>query len=382
MAHSDISSLAHSHAGSFVVDGRFVQDHFPGIGRYTFNLIRGLAQVAPDQAFTVWYNPSLRNTRYDMMALARYPSVRLEQLNVRTFSLQEQWRLPARLNECRAGLYHSPYYIMPYRPGIPTVVTVYDLIPFRYPHDFSSSQRLVFNVTIRLAVRAARRVIAISQATANDLVQLLRVPLSKIDVIPLAADPIFKPPPASEVARVREKFKLPTAYVLSVGINKPHKNLGTLVEAWQQINREAGALVIAGAWDVRYPLAQDDAGAEGMISIPNIPEGDLPGLYAGARVFVMPSLYEGFGLPILEAMACGAPVMAAHTSSLPEVAGNAALFFDPKDANALTEQMLRVVRSSPLEEELRAKSLARAAQFSWAQTARETLQVYGKTIDP
>lgn len=368
--------MAYSHTGSFVIDGRFVQDHFPGIGRYTFNLIRALAQVAPDRAFTVWYNPTLRNTRYDMMALARSPNVRLERLDVRTFSLQEQWRLPARLDECRAGLYHSPYYIMPYRPGTRTVVTLYDLMPLRYPHYFSPSQRLIFNLAIRLAVRAARRVIAISQATAQDLVQLLRVPLNKIDVIPLAADPAFQPLPAQDVARVGEKYKLPESYVLSVGINKPHKNLGTLVEAWQRTKGEAGALVLAGAWDARYPIAQDGAATEGMVFIPNIPEGDLPALYAGARVFVMPSLYEGFGLPMLEAMACGAPVIAANTSSLPEVAGNAALFFDPMDANALTEQILKVVRSSPLGEELRAKSLARAAQFSWEHTARETLQVY------
>jgi alpha-1,3-rhamnosyl/mannosyltransferase len=269
---------------------------------------------------------------------------------------------------------------MPYRPGTRTVVTLYDLMPLRYPHYFSTSQRLIFNLTIRLAVRAARRVIAISQATANDLVQLLRVPLNKIDVIPLAADPAFQPPPASEVARVREKYKLPVSYVLSVGINKPHKNLGTLVEAWQQAKGEAGALVIAGAWDARYPIAQSGAATEGMVFIPNIPEGDLAALYAGAQVFVMPSLYEGFGLPILEAMACGAPVIAANTSSLPEVAGNAALFFDPKDANVLAEQILKVVRSSLLEEELRAKSLARAAQFSWAQTARATLRVYERAI--
>jgi glycosyltransferase involved in cell wall biosynthesis len=368
--------MAHWPIGSFIIDGRFVQDHFPGIGRYTFNLIRALAEVAPDQAFTIWYNPALRNTRYDLMALAGSPNIRLERMDVHTFSLQEQWRLPARLHECRAALYHSPYYIMPYRPGIPSVVTVYDLIPFRYPHDFSPSQRLVFNLTIRLAVRAACRVIAISQATAKDLVQLLRVPLGKIDVIPLAADPIFQPPPAYEVARVREKYKLPASYVLSVGINKPHKNQRTLVEAWQRTKGEAGALVMAGAWDARYSVVQDGVETEGVLFIPNIPESDLPALYAGARVFVMPSLYEGFGLPILEAMACGAPVIAAKTSSLPEVAGDAALFFDPKDANALAEQILQVVRSGALEEELRAKSLARAAEFSWTHTARETLRVY------
>ncbi len=371
-----------SHAGSFVIDGRFVQDHFPGIGRYTFNLIRALGPVAPDQAFTVWYNPALCNTRHDLTALARSPNVRLERLDVRTFSLQEQWRLPARLGECRAGLYHSPYYIMPYRPGVPTIVTLYDLMPLRYPHYFSPHQRLIFNVANRLAVRAARRVIAISRATANDLVQLLHVPLEKIDVIPLAADPLFRPAPASDVARVREKFKLPASYVLSVGINKPHKNLGTLVKAWQQAKGEAGALVIAGAWDARYPMAQEGAGTRGMIIIRNVPEDDLPALYAGARIFVMPSLYEGFGLPILEAMACGTPVIAANTSSLPEVAGNAALFFDPQAANELTEQMLQVVRSRALEEELRARSSARAAQFSWAQTARETLRVYREINEP
>ncbi len=367
--------------GSLVIDGRFIQDHFPGIGRYTFNLVRALAQVAPDQAFTVWYNPALRNTRYDLMELARHPNVRLERLEVRTFSLQEQWRLPVRLRQCAASLYHSPYYIMPYRPGIPTVVTLYDLLPLRYPHYFSPAQRLIFRLTTRLAVRAARRVIAISQTTADDLVQLLQVPLAKIAVVPLAADPSFQPPTAREVARVREKYKLPSSYVLSVGINKPHKNLGTLLEAWRQTKGEAGPLVIAGAWDPRYPLVQDGTGTEGIISIHDIPEGDLPALYAGARVFVMPSRYEGFGLPVVEAMACGAPVIAANTSSLPEVAGDAALFFAPNDANGLAAQIRQVAQSRSLQEELQAKSLARAAQFSWTQTARATLAVYGEIRD-
>lgn len=364
--------MAHRLAGSFVVDGRFIQDHFPGIGRYTFNLVRALAHVAPEDSFAVLHNPALRNTRYDLGAL-QHPNLEWVRAGVPTFSLREQWTIPALLRERRAASYHSPYLIMPYRPGCPTVVTLHDLMPIRYPHYFTPWQRLGFALSVRLAARAARYVISVSQATAEDLRTLIGVPAGKIVVIPEAADPTFAPPPASEIARVREQYALSTPYVLSVGINKPHKNLAALIEAWRRAD-PAGTLVIAGAWDPRYPV--EHAGAGTVRLIHDVPEGDLPALYAGATAFVMPSLYEGFGLPVLEAMACGAPVMASNTSSLPEVAGDAALLFDPLQPDALAEALTRVLGDCTLRDELRARGLERAAQFSWERTARETLRVY------
>jgi alpha-1,3-rhamnosyl/mannosyltransferase len=203
--------------------------------------------------------------------------------------------------------------------------------------------------------------------------------------VPLAADARFSPQSDASIARVREKYALPARYGLYVGINKPHKNLATLMEAWRGLKSDA-ALVMAGAWDERYVGEQGSRGVGEQSAIGNrqskihwihnVDDADLPALYAGATVFVMPSLYEGFGLTPLEAMACGAPVICSNASSLPEVVGDAALLVNPRDVEGIAQASARVLAEAALRDELRAKSLARAAQFSWERTAQETLEVY------
>ncbi|HEX7593459.1 MAG TPA: glycosyltransferase family 1 protein [Anaerolineae bacterium] len=378
--------MAHWGIGSFCIDGRYIQDHFPGIGRYTYNLIDALARVAPDDAFTILHNPALRNTRYDIAALARYPSVELRRVDVPTFSWREQFQLPTS----NIQLLHSPYYIKPYYSRVSSVVNIFDLIPLRVPKDsLTWRARLFFRLAVSLAARTATRIIASSVATRADLVTLLRVPREKIDVIPLAADACFAPQPAAEIARVRAKYALPDEYVLSVGINKPHKNIAALIEAWQSLGDLSRTLVIAGARDAqsaqqaavenRKPVLSEAEGSR-IQFIHNVDDRDLPALYSGAAVFVMPSLYEGFGLPTLEAMACGAPVICSNTSSLPEVVDDAALLIDPHSVDEMAVAIERVLSDAALRDELRAKSLARAAQFSWERTARETLAVYRSVV--
>ncbi len=181
------------------------------------------------------------------------------------------------------------------------------------------------------------------------------------------------------------RFSLPRDYLLYLGSNKPHKNLVRLVEAWRivvasGVQAADVPLVIAGAWDARYPEARqrvDTLGlADRVLFLGPVADADLPALYAGARAFVFPSLYEGFGLPVLEAMACGAPVICADGSSLPEVAGEAALLVDARDVEALATAIRRVLADADLAGELRRRGVQQAARFSWAQTAQRTLEVY------
>ena len=380
--------MAHRNIGSFAIDGRYIQDHFPGIGRYTYNLADALARVAPDAQLIVLHNPALKNTRYDVAALARHPNVKLCRVNVATFSLSEQYRLPAQVRNQKFEIFHSPYYIKPYFLPVPSVVTIFDLTPLLFPDDVPSARaRLFFRWAVWLAAKTASRVIVPSAATRDDLIAHLRVPMDKIAMIPLAADARFAPQSSAVIARGREKYALPERYVLYVGINKQHKNLATLMEAWARVESDA-VLVIAGAWDERYAGEQGSRGAGGngrrsaVRFVHNVDDGDLPMLYAGATVFVMPSLYEGFGLTPLEAMACGVPVVCSNASSLPEVVGDAALLVNPRDGTALAQAIARVLDDAALRDELRAKSLARAAQFSWERTARETLQVYRAARPP
>lgn len=361
------------------IDGRAIQDHFPGIGRYTYNLAQALVALAPEEEWLLLFDPGAAAARLSPAALRGPASLQLVPVRAGIFALHAQWQIPALLRRLRAEVYHAPYYIMPYLPGRPAVVTVYDLIPLRYAGYFTPVQRLLFGVTMRLALHAARRVITLSAITATDLRLRLGVPEDKLAIIPAAAGPSFEPRPGAEIAELCARLRLPTAYVLYVASNKPHKNLSRLVQAWAQVKTDL-PLVIAGHWDPRYPEAKRVAETLGLGArlrwLGPVAEADLGRLYSGATLFVFPSEYEGFGLPVLEAMACGAPVLCARTGSLAEVAGDAAVRFDPLDVAGMAAALQRLLDRPDLRLALRAQSLARAAQFTWEQAARETLAVY------
>jgi alpha-1,3-rhamnosyl/mannosyltransferase len=225
-------------------------------------------------------------------------------------------------------------------------------------------------------------VITISESARADLTRLYGLPATRLAVTPLAADSRFRPRPAAEVAANRARYGLPERYVLYVGSNKPHKNLPALVQAWEHVRgREpGGALVIAGHVDRKHPELRRLLAARGLGDsvrlLPNVADADLPALYSGATVFAFPSRYEGFGLPPLEAMACGAPVLCARTSSLPEVVGDAALTYDPDSPGELAAELGRLVADPELRRDLSRRGQRRARDYSWRRTALGTLRVY------
>jgi glycosyltransferase involved in cell wall biosynthesis len=369
----------------YVLDARTATDHFPGIGRYTASLARAMVPLLDEDERLILLCDLTRSSFWSLTTLTG-EQVQMVDVPVSPFSLRQQWAIPRLLRHLRADLYHSPYYLMPYRPGMPTVVTVYDLIPLLFPQHASPMARLLFRWTTAMALRTAAHVITISQVTRRDLLAFYRLPPEKVMAIPLAADPCFYyPQPLAEVERVRRKYTLPEGYILYIGINKPHKNLKTLIGAWAQVRDSQFAthnwhLVIAGVWDSRYPEPRqrvEELGLENAVRfLGPVLEKDLPGLYAGAILFVFPSLYEGFGLPVLEAMACGTPVICSNTSSLPEITGEAALLVDPLEVDALASAIDRVLSAKTLRKELRDKGLSQVGNFSWRKTARETLKWY------
>ncbi len=358
-----------------VLDARTATDHFPGIGRYVVNLASALKSIAPELDLRLLHDPGARSVR---LTLPDLPTVSLP---ISPFSLQQQIRVHGALRELHATLYHSPYYLMPYQPGVPTVLTAYDVIPLIYPQYYTAPQRLIFRLAHTLALKTARVTLAISEATKDDLIRRLGARPDRIRVTPLAADPCFTPQSTAAIQAVREKYHLPERFILYVGSNKPHKNLMRLVSAFSksEIRNQKSEihLVIAGSWDERYPEARQLAvGNELIRFLGPISDADLPTLYSGALVFAFVSEYEGFGLPPLEAMACGTPVIASRTSSLPEVLGDAGLLVDPHDIDAIAAALERIVSDSALRLDLQQRSLMRAAQFSWEQTARLTLAAY------
>ncbi len=397
------------------IDARHVADHFPGIGRYVYNLLTALAELDHGHTLVVISSPALPNTRHDLSALARFPAVELVATSARPFTPAEQILVPRLLRRLRADLYHAPYYVRPYA-GLPcpSVTTLYDTIPQRFPNEISPRDQILFGALVRLAAYVSRRVIALSSSARADLAADYGIPADRIAVTPLAADPRFRPQPQAEIASVRAKYALPDRYVLSVSSNKPHKNLPQLVEAWALLHNHRGwrmedggwrkdslhatrntqhatrnsflnsqlMLVIAGHWDPRYPEAHRLAGQRGVAEsvrfLPGVAEADLPALYAGATLFAFPSLYEGFGLPPLEAMASGVPVLCGAASSLPEVVGDAALLVDPTSAASIADGLARLLADDGLLAALASAGLARAASFSWRRTAQATLAVYGQ----
>jgi alpha-1,3-rhamnosyl/mannosyltransferase len=370
------------------IDGRCIQDHFPGIGRYTFNLARAMLPLFGEDEQLVLLRDPTQPSSQDLTILAG-ERVQVVDVPLSPFSLRQQWVVPRLLRRLGADIYHSPYYLMPYRPGVPVVVTVYDLIPLLFPQLASARARLLFRWTMALALRMASHVIVISEATRRDLLLFFRLSPKKVTTIPLAAAPNFRPPPPTEVERVRRKYALPNDYVLYLGINKPHKNLVRLVEAWGQIRDSQFAirnlqLVIAGAWDSRYPESQQRAAALGLETairfLGPVAEDDLPALYGGAVLFVFPSECEGFGLPVLEAMACGTAVACANISSLPEVGGDAVLHFDPADVESIAQALCQALADPDLRAELRERGLRQAARFSWKRAAQKTLDLYRRTV--
>jgi glycosyltransferase involved in cell wall biosynthesis len=355
----------------YILDSRTATPHFPGVGRYVRSLASAiLLQLAHDEHLTLLVDPQhpLNLDGAEQLPLPASP-----------FSLAQQWQVPRELTKRGANLYHSPYYLMPYAPGAPTVLTVYDVIPLRYPQFSSARARLLFRLTTRLALQAARHVIAITENARQDFVSEFDVRTERITAIPLGVDASFRPPARDEVDRVRAKYGLHRRYTLYLGSNKPHKNLVRLVQAWWVLSDGEAELAIAGAWDERYPEARQLAESRGDSTIRwvgRVAEEDLSALYGAADVFVFPSLFEGFGLPVAEAMACGTPVICSNVTALPEIAGDAAILIEPNDTQAIANALERVLGDDGLRATLRQGGLARAARFSWERTAAQTLAVY------
>ncbi len=365
------------------IDARTIADHFPGIARYTYNLVLALADMAPHDELLLLHDPRQPNTRFDLSVLCAKPNVQLVAVSAPPFAWSAQWRVPAALDALRADVYHSCYYIMPYWTRRPTLVTIYDFIPLRYPQYFSRVQRLIFGAASRLAVRSAKRSIAISHATAADMQRFLHVPTERIVVTPLAPDPNMRRASAAAIANVRTRYRLPDTFTLYVGSNKPHKNLVRLIEAYARIASRV-PLVIAGHWDASHPDAKQRAERLGLADVRwlgPMPQADLAALYSAATLFVFPSECEGFGLPVIEAMACGTPVVTSNVSSLLEATGDAALLVYPYDVSAIADAIARVLNDAALREQLRERGLERAKEFSWNTVAQQTCAAYQQVLD-
>lgn len=372
-----------------VVDASSLLTPQTGIGRYTDQLIR--AMLARDEAtlrLMCSYRPGAAQgvgaiaDRFGPLGapVGRNP--------VPNRVLHAAWEL---LNWPKAeqvggpcDVFHATNHLAPPPGKAKVVATIHDLTSIRFPHWHTPYQRLVAKYLPK-SVKRSDLLIADSQSTADDLMSYLDVPASKIRVVPLAAAPQFHEAPSAEtLLAVRGRYGLAGSYFLFIGTLEPRKNLGTLLLAYQKLPlavQEAHPLVLVGSrgWEDERLLTTIDA-LEHVRWLGRVPDADLPALLAGALGFVYPSFFEGFGLPVLEAMAAGCPAITSPVSSLPEVTGTgddaAALLVHPDDVVGLSDAMRRLAEDSALREDLRSRGRERAGRFSWDKAAAETLAVY------
>lgn len=298
----------------------------------------------------------------------------------------ERWALGAELWPARLELLHSPDFIPPAWGARHHVITVHDLTFVFYPQYLTAEARRYYNAQIAWAVHRADAIIADSYATQRDLQACFKVPPERVTVIHLAADAHFRPLPAADVQATVNRYGLEPGYLLFVGTWEPRKNLPGLLEALAllHIQGEKRTLVIAGRpgwlYEELFQRVQT-LGLEPWVRfIEQVPAADLTALYNGALLLALPSFYEGFGLPALEALQCGTPVVVADRASLPEVVGTAGLRINPDDPHTLAEACLRIAQDAQLREQLRQAGPVQAARFSWGRMAQETLAVYRRVL--
>jgi alpha-1,3-rhamnosyl/mannosyltransferase len=370
------------------IDGRVASQHFPGIGRYCLHLITELLGLMDHHELFVVYdpvrNPGLAALAAEERGRAGGPRARFVALPVAMRSAAEQVRLPALAGQLRLDLFHATYYALP--PLLPgrVVVTLYDTIPQLFPTYWSSPLVLaVINRWSALALRRATAVLTLSASTRDDLVRLdARAAAKPIAVTPCGADARVLRLGEERLGRTDSGTGEAQPYVLYVGSNKPHKNLPRLVEAFDLYRRQGGDghLIIAGHWDPRYPESKQQVECRGLGQRVefrhDVSDDELGDLYGGARAVVFPSLYEGFGIPVLEAMAAAAPVLTSRISSLPEVGGDAVLYCNPTDAVSIAEGLRRLATDPALRAHLSHVGHERARTFTWRRTAEATLATY------
>jgi glycosyltransferase involved in cell wall biosynthesis len=367
-----------------------------GTEHYTYELLAALAQIDRRTHYTLYCNqqPAALPPLGPNFALRRIPFPRL-------------WthaRLSAELVLRPPDVIFVPAHVLPLgaplRRGMRSVVTIHDLGYLHFPTAHTRAQRLYLQLSTRWSARAATGLIALSQATRDDLVRFAGAQPNKITIVHHGLSRRFRPvDDQATIAAVQAKYGIRPPYFLYVGTIQPRKNLVRLIEAFASLENREWALGDGQASIVSHPPSPIPqlaiAGKTGWLAgeierqatrlfgannqavrfTGYVADDDLPALLSGALAFVFPSLYEGFGMPVLEAMACGVPVLTATTSSLPEVAGDAALLVDPEDTAAIAAGLARLASDRLLRDDLRSRGLARAAMFTWARCAEETLRV-------
>jgi len=362
-----------------------------GVATYTRSLVENMVKQAPKDEF-VLFGSSFRNRRpiKEFVKSLRVKNVEGCVSFLPPKFLEFLWNgvhlLPVEFFTGPVDVFHSSDWLEPPTQKAKRITTVHDLAVFKYPETFQArgGHNIVENQKRRLhfVKHYSDLIIAVSETTKKDMIEILKIPEKKIKVIYEAADPVYYPREKTEVDKVREKFGIESEYLLCVGTREPRKNLERLLAAFVEIadaNKEL-SLVVVG----KYGWGEDSAKLKNKNSkfenrvkfLGFVEKEDLACLYSGAAAFVFPSLYEGFGLPILEAMSCRCPVVTSAVGAMKEIANGAAVLVDPESVSSIAGGISKIYRNQPLAAELKEKGFSRAKEFSWEKTALQTLEAY------
>ncbi len=360
------------------IDARKLRDF--GIGTYLRNILIELSRLDRDTEYVVLCRPDDLESG-DILGR----NFRMVPETAEPYSVAEQFRIPLALARERVQLVHEPHYVLPPLIRCRSVVTIHDCIHLMFPQYLPSKLAHIYaQGSMWAAAHKANRILTVSEASKRDILHFFDVPADKVSVIHNAIDERFLTPANTErMDLVRQRYQLDHPFVLYVGNIKPHKNIERLIDAFGRARSQCPGhlqLVIIGDEISKYPGLRQSVHKHRLDKHVRFlgfqPMETLAAVYRLARAFVFPSLYEGFGLPPLEAMACGSPVVTSNVSSLPEVAGGAALLVDPYDADSIADGIVRAVSDEALRADLIRRGLERARSFSWTQSVRRIHQIY------
>ena len=367
------------------IDAHSVGTKLGGNESYAVNLIEALAQIDEVNQYTLFVTTAEARDRFHQ----RWPNFKVRSTLPHTPLIRIPLTLSAELRKHPVDVLHVQFTAPPFCP-CPVVVSIHDLSFEHVPETFHRRSRIQLRLTVRSSARRAAKILTLSEHTRRDVIDTYGIEPSRITAIPLAAPGHFYPVEDNrELQRVRHTYGIDGQYILSVGSIQPRKNVARLVQAYarvraslrdKQTETELPKLVLVGKlgwlYDETLRALEQSSVADSVILTGYVPGSDLPALYSGAICFVYPSYFEGFGLPPLEAMKCGAPVIVGNQTSLPEVVGDAGLTVDPFDIHSIAEAIEKLINDSVLRRELSVKGRSRADTFSWRKTAQQTLEVY------
>ncbi|KKT89493.1 MAG: Glycosyl transferase group 1 [Candidatus Collierbacteria bacterium GW2011_GWD2_45_10] len=347
-----------------------------GVSVYTKNLVANLIKLYPEDEF-VLFGGSLRR-RKELYTLAKKlkGSPRIFPLapTLMDFVWNSLHLIPIEVFTGPVDLVHTSDWTEP-PSKYPKVTTVHDLVPFLFPQTTTDSIRNAHKKKLAWVIRESKKIIAVSQSTKKDLIAILRVPEEKIVVIPEGVEERYTPQPLEIVEMAKRHYKTGDNFIFTLSTVEPRKNQGALIKAFEIVRKSIPdlKLVIAG----RFRQDSDLQETEGVIMPGYIPDADMPALYSGCLAFVLPSVYEGFGLPPLQAMACGAAVAVSDISSLPEVVEDPGALFDPQNVESIAAGIIKAIKNRA---RLKPKSLKQASKYTWKKTAEETYKVYREVL--